>query len=110
MSWRITGTERLAGFDPRDPWDGRRADVAWDDDDGLVIAPGSEWVIERLRELDGDRTSIFGGGGPTFDVDLGDPASAFWATRSLLYSGPSLRMVNAPDRIWIDTTPAGAPN
>jgi len=106
MSWRITGTEQLTGDDPRDPWDGRRADVSWDD--GLVIAPGSEWVIDRLRELDGQEAMI-PPVGPTFTVDVGDRASAFWATYSLMYA-VGLKIENAPGPTWVDETPAGAVN
>jgi hypothetical protein len=96
MSWRIVGTELLDADEirrrPR-----RRADVSWDN--GLAAAPGSEWVIDKLRALDGQLTGLGRSAAqPVFKVDLRDRASAYWATMSLLYEFEVAG--DLPDPIW----------
>lgn len=105
--WRITGDELLDAVEaetrPR-----RQADVRWDD--GLVVEPGSEWISDRLRELNGHTIML----GPSaaspgpFTVDLTDSASAYWATASLLWHWDAEGDLPAPT--WADDTPAGAVN
>ncbi len=106
MNWRITGTELLDADEllvrPR-----RRADASWDG--GLVVAPGSEWVLVKLRALDGTRTFLGGSAGtPVFTVDLSDAAAAYWATISLLHEFDVAG--DLPEPTWRDETLPGVPN
>lgn len=95
MIWRVRGIEQGATRRP--------ADVGWDEDGpvrGLVVEPGSEWIVEQLRAIDGERWTLGPSGvTPAFTVDLGDPDSAFWTTISLLRI---FEMVEgtAPEPFW----------
>lgn len=106
--WHVVGTELV---DPREmPVDaGRRADIAWVDDLGLVAAPGSEWLLDRLRLLDGGKVGLGPVGvTPVIDVDLSDHASAYWAMTSILWHFETEGQVPRPT--WVDRTPPGAVN
>jgi hypothetical protein len=106
VTWRLTGLE-LLDVDELATRPRRRANVSWDG--GLVAAPGSEWVLVKLRALDGTRTFLGGSAGtPSFTVELSDRASAYWAVVSCLYEFEVEGDLPAPT--WQDETPTGAPN
>jgi hypothetical protein len=105
MSWRVTGTELLTADELlRRGWDGRRrADVRWVDGAGLVAAPGSEWVLDHLRRLDGKDVGRGAADAPVIRLDINDEAANYWVTLSLLYR-VHLLDGELPDPIWDPTT------
>lgn len=101
MDWRITGTEQT-GAENRPRRDGT---LSWEDGTGLS---GTDWALERLRALDGNSMHLGPAGTPYVDVDLSDPASAFWAATTLFWRFEADGDV--VPRTWTDNTPSGAVN